>query len=96
MNIEPLLVREPPVKPVTFSTSGSSRTIFMKSSSLPRIAWNEMLWSAWIKPIRRPVSCSGKKVFGMLIYSQTLSATVARNTASTQREWPSTQFSERP
>ncbi|MNF18006.1 hypothetical protein D3C80_2218490 [compost metagenome] len=55
-----------------------------------------MLWSAWIKPIRRPVSCSGKKVFGILMYSQTLRAIVARNTAMTQREWPNTQLSERP
>ena len=38
--------REPPVKPVTLSTAGSSRMIFIKSCSLPRIAWKEMLWSA--------------------------------------------------
>ena len=30
------------------------------------ISWNEMLWSAWMPPIIRPVSCCGKKPFGMI------------------------------
>ena len=30
------------------------------------IAWNEMLWSACMPPINRPVSCCGKKPFGMI------------------------------
>ena len=46
INIIPLLTRDPPVKPVTLSTALSSRMIFIKSCSLPRIAWKEMLWSA--------------------------------------------------
>ena len=95
MNIEPLLVREPPVKPVTFSTSGSSRTIFMKSSSLPRIARTKC-FGRLDKAHQAPGILFREEGFRMLIYSQTLSARVARNTASTQREWPSTQFSERP
>ena len=40
---------------------------------LPCIAWNEMLWSAWMPPIIRPVSCCGKKPFGTITYSTTFS-----------------------
>ena len=58
----------PPVKPTTFSTAGSLPTIFMKSASFWRIAWNEMLWSAWMPPTSRPVSCCGKKPLGMITY----------------------------
>ena len=31
-----------------------------------RISWNEMLWSAWMPPLIRPVSCCGKKPFGTI------------------------------
>ena len=27
------------------------------------IAWNDVSWSAWIDPVRRPVSCCGKEPF---------------------------------
>ena len=40
----------------------------MKSASFCRIAWNEMLWSAWMPPTSRPVSCCGKKPLGMITY----------------------------
>jgi hypothetical protein len=66
MNMKPEFRWPPPVKPTTFSTAGSLRTISMKSASFCRIAWNEMPWSAWIEPIMRPTSCCGKKPFGIL------------------------------
>ena len=65
-NIIPELRCAPPVKPTTFSTAGSPLTMVMKSASFCRIAWNEMLWSAWMPPTRRPVSCCGKNPFGMI------------------------------
>ncbi len=64
MNMKPELRWPPPVKPTTFSTAGSLRTISAKSESFSRIAWNEMPWSAWIEPIIRPTSCWGKKPLG--------------------------------
>ena len=68
MNIAPELRWPPPVKPITFSTAGSWRTISTKSASFFRIAWNEMLWSAWMYPTSRPVSCCGKKPLGTMTY----------------------------
>src|SRR6266851_1196205 len=41
MNMKPELRWPPPVKPTTFSTAGSPRTISAKSESFWRIAWNE-------------------------------------------------------
>ncbi len=67
-NMKPELRCAPPVKPTTFSTAGSAPTMRMNSVSFSRIAWNEMLWSAWMPPMRRPVSCCGKKPFGIVTY----------------------------
>ena len=68
-NIEPEF-REPnpppPVNPMTVSTAGSARTMSMKVASFCCIAWKEMLWSARMKPISRPVSCCGKKPLGTI------------------------------
>ena len=36
------------------------------ASSFCCIAWNDVLWSACMPPISRPVSCCGKKPFGMI------------------------------
>ncbi|MCY1233991.1 hypothetical protein D9M72_465580 [compost metagenome] len=82
-NICPVLRCEPPVKPVTFSTAGSDCTILIKLSSLPRMAWNDVAWSARIKPISRPVSCCGKKPLGTITYRYTFSAMVAISTSHT-------------
>ncbi len=65
-NIDPVFRCAPPVKPTTFATPGSARTIAMKSASFCRIAWNEMLWSAWMRPMSWPVSCCGKKPLGTI------------------------------
>ncbi len=64
MNTKPELVCPPPVKPTTLSTAGSLRTIAMNCVSFCCIDWNEMLWSAWMPPMTRPVSCCGKKPLG--------------------------------
>jgi hypothetical protein len=64
---KPELVCPPPVKPTTLSTAGSARMMLMNSRSFSRINWNEMLWSAWMPPIIRPVSCSGKNPLGMMM-----------------------------
>ena len=65
-NTKPELVEKPPVKPTTVSTAGSWRTISTNWLSFRRIAWKEMLWSARMPPMMRPVSCCGKKPLGMV------------------------------
>jgi hypothetical protein len=70
MKTKPLLVwpppcEPPPVKPTTESTAGSAFTRFMNWISFCDIDWKEMAWSAWIPPVRRPVSCCGKNPLGM-------------------------------
>ncbi len=69
MNICPLLrcPKPPlPVKAVTVSTAGSCITMATKSCSFFFMAWKEICWSARMKPMMRPVSCCGKKPFGMM------------------------------
>jgi hypothetical protein len=55
----------PPVNPTTVSTAGSACTSFTNSRSFFSMAWKEIDWSAWMPPVRRPVSCCGKKPLGM-------------------------------
>jgi hypothetical protein len=62
--------------------------------SLSEIRWNEVLWSAWMNPNMRPVSCSGKNPLGMMMKSQTVSTTVDKNTISIGNLWSSTQASD--
>ena len=38
----------------------------MNCRNFRRIAWNEMLWSARMPPMMRPVSCCGKKPLGIV------------------------------
>ena len=64
--MKPELVEKPPVKPATLAMSGSSRTICMNCRNFRRIAWNEMLWSARMPAMMRPVSCCGKKPLGIV------------------------------
>jgi hypothetical protein len=58
------LEKPPPTKPFVLSMSGSRRTMSLNCASLTCIAWNEVSWSAWIVPVRRPASCCGKNPFG--------------------------------
>ena len=54
-------------RPSTFSTAGSSCTMSDElRHAASRMAWNEMSWSAWMRPFIRPVSCCGKKPLGMM------------------------------
>jgi len=62
----PELVCPPPVKPATLSIAGSDRTISTNWRNFRRIAWKEMLWSARMPPMMRPVSCCGKKPLGIV------------------------------
>ena len=55
-----------PVEPVTLATAGSAPTIAMNVSSRSCIIWNELPWSACTPPMSTPVSCCGKKVFGIV------------------------------
>ncbi len=55
----------PPVNATTLSMAGSFISVFTNCVSFPSIAWNEMLWSATIEPVSRPVSCCGKNPFGI-------------------------------
>jgi hypothetical protein len=65
--MKPELRWPPPVKATTVSTAGSRRTISTKLATFTRIAWKEMLWSAWIIPDSRPTSCCGKKPLGTMM-----------------------------
>ena len=67
-NMKPELVWPPPVNPTAVSTAGSCLRMLTNCVSFCCISWNEMLWSAWMMPISRPVSCCGKKPFGMTSY----------------------------
>ena len=67
----------------------------MTASSFCSIAWNEMLWSAWMPPIMRPVSCCGKKPFGMIMNSQTFSTIVAKQKQHDEPLWRSAHASVR-
>ena len=64
--MKPELVCPPPVNPATLSMAGSERTISTNCRNFRRIAWKEMLWSARMPPISRPVSCCGKKPLGIV------------------------------
>ena len=65
-NMRPELL--PPVKAVTFSTSGSRCTMPASFTSRCCMAWKELDWSATIEPFSRPVSCCGKKPLGTITY----------------------------
>ena len=67
-NIVPELRDPPPVTAVTSSTAGSARTISTSRPIFCCIDWNELDWSPRIPPISRPVSCCGKKPFGISMY----------------------------
>ena len=51
----------PPVKEVTVSTAGSCETMSVNTRIFFDISVKEVSWSAWMKPLMRPVSCWGKK-----------------------------------
>ena len=57
--------KPPPVTAVTLLTAGSPRTIATICAILSCIDWNDAVWSARMKPTSRPVSCCGKKPFGL-------------------------------
>ncbi len=61
-----------------------------------RIAWNEMFWSAWKKPCKRPVSCCGKKPFGIVMNKCRLNAIVTASSNSINGPWRKAQAKERP
>ena len=99
---EPVLVCEPPpplpapVYPATLCTAGSAWTMFINWTSLSFISWNEMLWSATIPPVIRPVSSCGKKPLGITVNKSTLSNIVINNPTITSRPCSSDQASVRP
>ena len=93
MKTKPELVCRPPVKPTTLATAGSCWMMSTNCRSFWLIAWNEMLWSPTIPPISRPVSCCGKKPFGIMTNRATLSAIVPAQDTSTSRAWRSAQSS---
>src|SRR6266850_6789599 len=59
------------------------------------MAWKDVSWSAWMDPLRRPVSCCGKKPLGTIVYRNTVATIVARVTSSVTGWWASTQCSAR-
>jgi len=91
-NIRPVLPE--PTKPVTFSRLGSLWTMAMYSRRILSIPWKEMSWEATMEPVIRPVSCWGKKPFGMKMYKATVAATVAKKTMSVAKGWRRTRVRE--
>ena len=45
------------------------------------MAWKEISWSPWMAPIKRPLSCCGKKPFDTRTNRKTFSAMVASRIA---------------
>ena len=70
----------PPVNPTTLSTAGSELVISANCTSIFCIVWEDVSWSAWIDPLKRPVSCCGKKPLGTTMYRYTVSPTVISST----------------
>jgi len=64
----PLELPDPPVNAITLSTASSALTIDANCVSSLLIDWNDVSWSAWIAPVKRPVSCCGKKPLGTITY----------------------------
>jgi len=83
--------KPPPVTAVTVSTAGSERTMFTICVILSCIDWKDAVWSARMKPTRRPVSCCGKNPFGITMYRKTLSATAVASTPTISSGWRSAQ-----
>ena len=54
-----------PAKPTTPETAGSRMMMAANWFSILAIAAKEMSWRAWAAPKMKPVSCSGKKPFGI-------------------------------
>jgi len=93
--MKPPLVWPPPVKPLTLATAGSVLTMSIMSLSLEDIAWNEMLWSAWMLPMMRPTSCAGKKPLSTRTYSTPLAKMVSSSTSRVSPGWRSVASSVR-
>ena len=74
-----------PVAPIcepTEATAGSFWITPITASMRPSIAGKEMLWAASAIAMIIPVSCCGKKPFGMITNRVTVTATVAIMIAS--------------
>ncbi len=85
----------PPLNATSDSTAGSSPIVCANCESSRFICCDDVSWSAWIVPLRRPVSCCGKKPLGTMMYSQTVKPMVPSVTSSVMRWWRSTQPSVR-
>ncbi len=59
------------------ATPGSACTIAASWATFWRMDWNEMSWEATTPPARRPLSCWGKKPFGITTKRYTVSAQVS-------------------
>ena len=86
ISIRPLfsvaLVPSTPMNDDRLSTAGSCSTIFAISCWRSAIAENEIDCCASVMPWMAPVSWTGKKPFGIRMYSSTVSASVATATSS--------------
>ena len=70
MYIRPLLIVEveppAPIAIAIVATAGSLATMAPSASCLRIMSANEMSWAASEVPVMKPVSCCGKKPFGMI------------------------------
>ena len=99
ISIRPLfsvaLVPSTPMNDDRSTTSRSRRIASASACCLPAIAPNEMSWAAYEMPWIRPVSCTGKKPFGISTYCTQVSPSVSRAMASVSVWCSSTQPSPR-
>ena len=84
----------PVCEPIAW-TSGSRRMIAPSSCCSRIISWGETSCEASETPEMSPVSWIGKKPLGLSMYITTVSAMVAKNTASVSRWWRSATSSVR-
>ena len=76
-----VFVPSAPMNDEMLSTAGSASSTFASSCCFSVIASNEVEAAACEMPWMIPVSCVGKKPFGMVIYKTTVSTSVASATS---------------
>ena len=91
-----ILVPSIPMNVERLSTAGSSRIILARACCLSAIAGKEIHWGASEMPRIMPVSWTGKKPLGTMIYRKTVNTRVAAATSRVAVCLSSTQRSVFP
>ena len=100
IDMRPLLVvvfvPSAPINDERLSTAGSSRITFASSCCFTAMAFELIVAGACDMPWMTPVSCTGKKPFGIMTYRKIVSSSVVAATNSITVWYPRTNFSVRP